>query len=535
MKTTYNDIDKSIESYKGSRIVFAIVVALCLLLPSLGMIWAKSDVILENRELVSWPELFDETDGLNVGYLSAIGDYFNDHFAYRAQLIDAGAHLYAQTFGVSTADTVIYGNSDWLYYAGTLSDWQDKSPLRERQCLNIAHNIALIQEECEANGAQFVFTIAPDKNSLYGQDMPYYYPHIASNDMDLLKAQLEGQGVNYLDARSLFTTSDERLYFLRDSHWTDKGALIVQNALAGAAGFETLGITPEELLKIDNYTGDLAKMLYPLSAGTEPNWYAEGINDGSGTINGSGDSSASHTSDQSGEHDRSGYYWEFTRGSSVEESTVQTKLSDLGNTELGDTNGSLIMFNDSFGHNLIPYLASEFQTASFSKRIPYNVLTIAEESPSTVIVERSQRHIDYLAEEAPLMFSHEIDEPSLLNETPRTIELENELTLTTNGPLLGISGYLSDESHDPNTNIVVQLKDTEGNTAYFSPFYLSNTETENDFGFCVYVDIDTWANTLSTVNVILTTQDSSEYSLYSTPIESEQRTALLQSLIKELP
>lgn len=485
MAKTYNDISKSLDAAPVVRAVFSVAVLAVLLLPFAGMLWAPTDESVENRELASWPALFDEEAGLNTGILSQMGDYFSDHFAYRVPMIDAGAHLYAGLFGVSTADTVVAGTDGWLYYAGTLNDYQNRAPLREGEARNMAHNLRMLQDYCEERGASFVLTIAPDKNSLYGAHMPFYYPGVASDDMDRVAEELAGAGVNYVDLREVLTASDERLYFLRDSHWTEKGALLAHDALAERAGFKTAGVAVSDLHEQDDYTGDLAAMLYPCSPDPEPNWYATGVNDGSG---------ATGTL-------RSGSQWRFVEGTSVEDSTVVTEPADKALSDIAADNGGLLMFRDSFGNSLLPYLACEFSLASFSKKLPYNALLVESEEPSTVIVERAQRHMDLFAQQAPLMVC-----PSF--ELPDDVELaegEGSSTCETseNGPLACLEGVVDGMTLGHDDEVIVRLTDGDGAALTYRAFAISDEETANDQGWCVYASRELWADQEVTAEVIV--------------------------------
>ncbi len=486
---TYNDISKSLNASPPVRAVFSVLVFAVLLLPLVGMAWAPTEESVENRELASWPALFDEESGLNADMLSQMGDYFSDHFAYRVPMIDAGAHLYAGLFGVSTADTVVAGTDGWLYYAGTLNDYQNRAPLREGQLRNIAHNLRMLQDYCEEREAAFLFTVAPDKNSLYGEHMPFYYPGVASDDMDRLAAALAEAGVNYVDVRAALAASDERLYFLRDSHWTEKGALVAHDALAAAGGFATVGITEADLREVDDYTGDLAAMLYPLSPDPEPNWYAEGVNDGAGDAGTL----------------RSGSKWRFTEGTSVEDSTVATEPAEGAFGETAAGNGGLLMFRDSFGNSLIPYLACEFSSATFSKKLPYNALLVESEQPSTVIVERAQRHVDLFAEQAPLMVcpSFDFPEDATLEEGEGTTTCES----SENGPLACLQGAIDGIQLAADDEVVVRLTDEEGAALTYRAFLLSDEETGSDQGWCVYASRDLWADQAVIAEVIVQNED----------------------------
>ena len=99
---------------KWSILYGTLFFAACLV-PSLGMVSGGGERSSENRELAKLPEFIGE-DGLNPEFLKEAGEYFQDHFAYRNQLVTANALVMGKGFGVSAADGVIQGTDGWLYY-----------------------------------------------------------------------------------------------------------------------------------------------------------------------------------------------------------------------------------------------------------------------------------------------------------------------------------------------------------------------------------------------------------------------------------
>lgn len=155
------------------------------LVPSLGMAVTKQEASSENRRLAEFPELKKENE-INTRWLPEAGEYFQEHFAFRNELVTANALLNGKIFGVSTADGVIQGTDNWLYYKDSLEDYLGEELLSERSLFNIAHTLAMMQETLNEKGVQFLFTVAPNKNSLYGENMPYYDSLKVSSDKTLL-------------------------------------------------------------------------------------------------------------------------------------------------------------------------------------------------------------------------------------------------------------------------------------------------------------------------------------------------------------
>ncbi len=177
-----------------------IFIASCLffcILPVAGMAVCRGGAGTENRELAEFPQI-KEDGKWNIGFLQGLGAYFKDHFAFRPYLVSADAIVQSKVFGVSNVERVVLGENGWLYYAATIDDYLGRNVMSERGVYNAAHNLSLLQKYVQGKGAEFAFTIAPNKNSLYGEHMPYYLQkkeESLSNRM-LLEPELEKQGMS---------------------------------------------------------------------------------------------------------------------------------------------------------------------------------------------------------------------------------------------------------------------------------------------------------------------------------------------------
>ena len=508
---TCNDIGRSLAGARGARWAFLVAAFALLLAPSVGLLVAPPAADeaagAEKRELAPPPELLEGHGAPNPDALAEAGAWFEDHFAGRAALVDADARLYAGLFGVSTTDQVIVGREGWLYYGGTLADFQDRAPLRERQARNIAHNLALLRDWCEAQGARFCLLVAPDKNALYPGTMPYYYPPVASDDMERLSARLDEFGVAHADAAGALeaeraeraaegeggaeaatAATDALLYYRGDSHWNEVGALAAHDALAQAGGFQAVPFDEGAMVEVPGQVGDLTAMLYPVSGTPEPSWALPGVNDGSGATGAP----------------RSGSRWRFLEGASVEDALVRTEPAGALGADgaAAAANGRLLMFRDSFGNSLVPYLACEFSGARFSKMLPYDALSVRDEHPSVVVVERAQRHVAYLAEEAPLMPCPRA-EVAVTGQEMLPVQAQAQV----DGSLLRIEGCIEGLSARwPEADVFVRLQDASGQGATYEAFALS--DEASDDGFCLLVGAEAWAARAVRAQVLVGTPEA---------------------------
>ena len=482
------------ECPRRAAIVFVACALVLMLVPFVGMLWARTDSTSENRELAPAPSLSAEDGGINVDVLADAGTYFEDHFAYRNDLVDANAHMRA-VLGASATDQVIVGSDGWLYYGGTLADYVGPSRLSDRTLANIAHNLSLLQGYAASRGAAFAFAVAPNKNTLYGAGMPAHYLRSPEpSNYERLKPILAEYGVNTVDLPGILqekAQAGERLYCYRDTHWTNEGALVGANALLEAVGAPALNVAADQWVVRDDLVGDVAGMLYPAHPGTESEAYAVGINDGPGL---------------------SGASWAYVAGADVTDNEVATK-SAAAKAQAGDAKPqSLMMYRDSFGNALIPYLSSTFASASYSKLVPYSAAAIDAAEADAVIVERAERHLAYLAE-APFI----MPAPRVRMEAAALAEAEDvgtdgaTLEAKADGGFVVLEGWLGEaavEGADAKARILVAVDAGLGEPAAYEAF--SRTGDAGDWGYSIHVPREAFGDTDKLAAVTVFLMDGSE-------------------------
>lgn len=343
----------------------ALILLLCLI-PSLGMALAPQAAEAGGNQALSAPPSLRDAEGRwNTAYLSQIQDYAGDNYFLRQDMITLWSALNVKLFRSSITEDVVLGTDGWLYFGDTLPDYAGLEPMTDRELFSAARNLALISEYCESQGAKFLFTTAPNKNSLYPEHMPSLTASQEPHDAERLSAELARQCVAELDCFALFRAQEEPLYFRTDSHWNSQGAALAADAVNHALGRESQyfdgPFTPEEVHK-----GDLYDMLYPTGEGLETDWiYASGL--------------------------------DFTYDvpiRSAENLTIMTH---------GSGEGSLLMFRDSFGNLLYPYLADSFDAALFSRSMPYRLDLVSQREANYVVVELVERNLRYLIQNVPVM------------------------------------------------------------------------------------------------------------------------------------
>ena len=455
-----------IDMNKFLRCFFIILcMALCLI-PTVGMPFFATNETIGNESETPFPSVTTEEGGFNSSFLPELGAYYEKHFAFRPQFIDTDARIQSKLFAVSNLDTVTVGSSDWLYYSSTLDDYLGRNTLSQREINGIVHNLGLVQEYVESQGSQFLFMVAPNKNTLYPENMPYYYDVKASDEhnRDLLHKALADSEVNYLDLFSLFQSQDETLYFKQDSHWNNKGALMVYNASLDALEKRHDDYSAAEEKRVKDHYGDLAKMLYPAAQQAE-------------------------------------YDYEYAIDASYSYVTPTKSVEDpLIITENPSASGSLYMYRDSFGNSLLPFFANAYENARFTKSKPINVaLDNMNGMADTVIFEIVERNVSWFVESPPVIPSPE-RVLNISDSVEGTAQVSGNI-LEANTQYIALSAFVDSDLCADDATVCLRVTTPDGKSDDFEAFTLSDDESGD--GFVVYIPAADYADRELEVDIIV--------------------------------
>ena len=428
-------------------IFIGLCIALCLI-PSLGMVVYRNHAGIGNETQATMPALLDDGKP-NREYLPQLGTYFEKNFAFRAQAITADNSLMSTLFGVSDTSGVLSGKNGWLYYAATLDDYLGRNTLSEAQMQALVQNLEIIQGYAAQNGSEFLLTVAPNKNTLYPENMPYYYmpDKTAERNRDLLAEALGDSDINYCNLFELFSGQTETLYLKTDSHWDNSGALLAYNAMLEKLGKVHEDFSSAPITRKKVFRGDLAKMLYPASEACEYNAYY-------------------------GEEQLFSY---VTDTKSTEEPLIKTK---------SDATGSLYMYRDSFGNALVPFIATAFRNATFTKSFPMMLENdVTPGSQDTVIFEIAERNINWFLKMPPVVSAPEIT--VFETETGKKTDTSLQMKTSEYSPLyIEISGKLEYDVRG-DSPVYLKIEKESGEVKTLRCFNTLSDEGEN--GFLAYL------------------------------------------------
>lgn len=408
----------------GKGYTFYMILFLALLLvPFAGMLITGPSKS-ESSKAAALPKPFlevedgDGTPQINKQYLKQLGEFFEGHCALRQEMVTCYSGITAKVFRTSSSKSVIYGKNGWMFYTDTLGDYTGSDVMTERELNDCVRTLKLIDRYCKERGTEFVFVIAANKNSLYGENMPYWYKKSDKpGNRELLAERLKAEGIKYVDLYDTFKAEDKVLYHKTDSHWNNEGAALAARAIHEATGqmfIDRYGKAPFKVRK--DFKGDLAVMMYPSFVTPEEEIYYD-----------------------------DGPVFEYVGKT---ESNFDIKIRTTGCIAR-----NLLMYRDSFGSSLLPFMAEPYTNALFSRSLTVQDRDFESIKPDVFIMEKAERFLPQLAENPPKLPATEIEgNPVGVKE----LEGATYKTSSANG-YTTITGTLKDGTYSDNTKIYVSV------------------------------------------------------------------------------
>lgn len=329
------------------------------------------DTAEENREAASWPAMPRSLAAL-ADWPDAFTRSFADHFAFRASLVRWQASARVGLLRTSPAADVMLGDRGWLFYNsdGALQDVTGAQPFSADDLERWRSTLQHTQDWLERRGIDYVFVLAPDKHWIYPEHMPGgLNRQIHESRFDQLVAHLRRHStVTLVDARDGLQASagGERLYHRTDTHWNDHGAFVTYQQVMATIGppLDLQARTPAEMESrtIPRTGFDLARMLGLGSVLVEEDLQLE---------------------------PRGG-----RRSRVIEPARPSRGLMDARVVTEGPPSGPrAVIFRDSFGSAMIPYLSEHFSRAVYVWQTNFDPALVEAERPDVVIQEWVGRHL----------------------------------------------------------------------------------------------------------------------------------------------
>ena len=361
-----------------------------LALPPLGTMFGvrRATAAEENRPLAPFPRL-DATWASWRAFPGAFTRYFEDNFAFRPTLVRLQALARLRALDVAPSRSVIKGQDGWWFYAddGAMEDYASAGPFTPSELEAWRQTLQDTHDWLRARGIAYLFVLAPDKHQIYPEHMPETIRRAEHSRITQLVAYLARHStVPVLDLRPALrrAKSSARIYHRTDTHWNDAGAYVAYRQIV-----ESLGSAVPDLVdrpaalrdgrRVRRREGlDLARMMRLTDVLEEDDVAIE---------------------------------WRRT-ARVVEprvpnphgiEARLVTELPD-------DSRPRAVIFRDSFGSALIPFLSEHFSRAVYLWQHNVDPGVIGTERPDVVIQELVGRRLstltpynpfEGLAQEAP--------------------------------------------------------------------------------------------------------------------------------------
>jgi hypothetical protein len=333
----------------------------------------------ENRDLAAAPTVALSWSAMSA-LPAAFTTWFQDHFAFRARLVQWQAAVRLLALRVSPSPTVLRGKDGWLFYAddGALDDQRNAAPLSDADLTRWTTTLQHTQDALQARGITYLFVIAPDKHAIYPEFLPDGLRRTPGpSRADQLVAHLGAHStVPVLDLRPalLDARREARIYHRTDSHWNDLGALVASQQILGRLHALTGGrlpaLAPSPTSAFYRRDGrapgkDLARML-----GLE-RWLSE-------------DEPRLRAREP---HARVVEPSNRAAGDGGPGYDIGRLATDTGRPDLPRA----VVYRDSFGSALVPFLSEHFSRALYLWEYDVDPRTIDQERPQVVIHEWASR------------------------------------------------------------------------------------------------------------------------------------------------
>jgi alginate O-acetyltransferase complex protein AlgJ len=357
-----------------------------LIVPHFVELSGSGSASAENRKMAERP---DGSLILNsfADYATEFEKYYNDSFGLRDKLIRWNNRLRLFLFNESPISGVRLGRDGWLYYGAEweLEEYENVMPYKPQDL----EGIRKIQEDrrlwLEQRGIKLFIVVAPDKETIYGEYLPPEIHKIGSESrLDQVGNYFRSHpGIEFIDLREplLRAKAAQRLYHRTDTHWNDYGAFIGYAAL---------------MERIARY--------YPAVKVPSIGDYMVSTAEGNG-----GDLSVMLSLGDVIKEDRITLVPKSTPRA-VDATRPYPDPVDLAaypgrKMVVKETNDpylpKALIFRDSFGSPLIPFISESFQSSVFVWVFDFLPELIEREKPDIVIFECVERYIHSLAKENP--------------------------------------------------------------------------------------------------------------------------------------
>ncbi|GFE62009.1 hypothetical protein [Geobacter sp. AOG2] len=359
-------------TYRNATIIAIFAVSLIAPLAATVFKLDRSPALQENREHAKFPVVSFEKAALKR-FPHDFYNYFKDNFGFRDVFIRLNFLIRRRLLRETEFNEVLFGENGWLFFLGE-HEMDDARGITHYSDDTLAMWTASLERKRQwlaARGIRYLFVIAPNKETIYGENLPSYYRSVAITGLDEFVDYVGTHSrVEMLDLRPalLAAKKNERLYKKTDTHWNRYGAFLAYQEIVKAM---SRGVSSKPASALSDFTiekryekgGDLALLVGGSEFITE-----EEIN--------------------------------LIPHKKRLACRVEMNTGDPRTYAMRQENKKLpkaIVFRDSFFDEIIPYISEHFQHVQYYRKhwdqsVPIASI-VAEVRPDIVIEEFAERRI----------------------------------------------------------------------------------------------------------------------------------------------
>lgn len=362
-----------------------LIIVFVLVLIGPNLIWKGLDGKInkettENRTLQSKPEFSLSTMS---SYPESFENYYNDHLAFKGQLVGLKSSLNYKVFHKLESDKVLLGKNNWLYYknqteegakAGQLpiADYQGTNLYSIREKNKILRNIKEVSRYLEKKDIDFSIIICPNKENIYSEYLPDSIKKVnPTTKVEDMISYLENKTtvpIIYPQNELMNYKTDYQLYYKYDTHWNCLGGFIAEQEIRKLYTGEKESINDFHITEKENgAVADLAMMVNMESQFNDDDYYY---------VDGYKSDVELEVAEQSGD-----YFYKLYHSNATDHRRV-------------------MVIRDSYGEAFMDYLARDFSDVVFIHRDIFKVKDIEEFQPDIIIyqiVERATNSIEEMS------------------------------------------------------------------------------------------------------------------------------------------
>jgi hypothetical protein len=227
------------QRWSATADVVLITVFLCaLVLPIADRLLGldHAEPLVEKRILAPLPDAPRDWAALRT-FPHAFEQYWNDTFGFRRALIRVYNRILFALGMSPLPDQAIVGRDGWFFFTagGVLEEYRGERPFSDGELARWQFVLEARRDWLADRGIPYLFVIAPSKESIYPEYMPHWIRRGAVRRLDQLLAYLATHSdFEIVDPRPLLQSAkrDGPVYRKTDSHWNERGALVVEEAIA---------------------------------------------------------------------------------------------------------------------------------------------------------------------------------------------------------------------------------------------------------------------------------------------------------------